>query len=587
MKRFVDLSYRSKLLITYLTIALLIVAVITTTIIASTSGQLHSLSTGSLYLLTEQALINYVNGAESAERYLYSMTVSSGTAKQMRQLRAVGSDYWPDQQELWYSLSKMIDSHAMYDHVAVRLQDGTFVNSYTYDLDVVDQSRALLSQPGFTEKSYGRIDWARTADGHIYIIRDVYDTSPLSYVGKMCARVRQEQIVTMSGDHAYQNCTIYFFDQDGEMIMGVGALSEPLERAAAGLLDSGETSVSTEGSSYAAARMSMQGWTAVGFMPMSAVERLQNSVMQSGMIAALLGIVLGLVIAIAMSRQLSGRISVLVDSMHRVEAGDLNVTVPVQGKDEIGVLTGQFNRMTAKTKELLQNLVQEENSKRQAEFLNLEYEYRFLQWQVNPHFIYNALETINALAKMDGNDETSDMIVLLSDYFRKNAEAIRKKFVTVSQEFDSLKQYAEIYYAIYGDTLGVEFEIEPQARDAYLPTMIMQPILENALVHGTTAAARAVIRTQAKVDGDTLIVSVTDNGAGMAQETIERILGKREDMQEGTRTSLGVRNVLDRMHLLYGDAASMRIESEPGCGTCVSVSLPLGYEEKQTPFARL
>lgn len=587
MKRFVDLSYRSKLLITYLTIVLLIVAVITTTIIASTSGQLHSLSTGSLYLLTEQALINYVNGAQSAERYLYSMTVSSGTARQMRQLRAEGSDYWPAQQELWYSLSKMIDSHAMYDHVAVRLEDGTFVNSYTYDLDVVEQSRTLLSQPGFTEKSYGRIDWARTGDGHIYIIRDVYDTSPLSYVGKMCARIRQEQIVTMSGDRAYQNCTIYFFDQDGEMIMGIGALSEQLERAAASLLHTEGSSVSAEGSSYAAARMSMQGWTAVGFMPMSAVERLQNSVMQSGMVAALVGIVLGLAIAIAMSRQLSGRISVLVDSMHRVEAGDLSVSVPVQGKDEIGVLTGQFNRMTAKTKELLQNLVQEENSKRQAEFMNLEYEYRFLQWQVNPHFIYNALETINALAKMDGNDETSDMIVLLSDYFRKNAEAIRKKFVTVSQEFDSLRQYAEIYYAIYGDTLGVEFEIEPQAQDAYLPTMIMQPILENALVHGTSAAARAVIRTQARIDGDMLIVSVTDNGAGMAQETIDRILCQREDMQDGTRTSLGVRNVLDRMHLLYGEAASMRIESEPGCGTCVSVSLPLGYEEKTTPFARL
>jgi len=255
--------------------------------------------------------------------------------------------------------------------------------------------------------------------------------------------------------------------------------------------------------------------------------------------------------------------------------------VPVQGNDEIDVLAGQFNRMTAKTKELLQKVVQEENSKRQAEFMNLEYEYRFLQWQVNPHFIYNALETINALAKIDGNDELSDMIVLLSDYFRKNAEAIRKKFVTVSQEFRSLSQYAEIYRSIYGDALKVEFDIEPKADAAFLPTMIIQPLLENALVHGTGSASGTTIRASARTQGDTLLVTISDNGAGMSKETIDKMMSTREEAKaSGGRTSLGVRNVLDRMHLLYGDAGSMSIKSEPGQGTSVSIRLPLSYEEK-------
>lgn len=86
--------------------------------------------------------------------------------------------------------------------------------------------------------------------------------------------------------------------------------------------------------------------------------------------------------------------------MHRVEAGELDVSIPVQSRDEIGVLTGQFNRMTAKTRELVQKLIEEENSKRRAEYQSLDYEYRFLHWQINPHFIYNALETINAMAKI-------------------------------------------------------------------------------------------------------------------------------------------------------------------------------------------
>jgi len=581
MKRFFDLPYRSKLLITHLVIVLLIVVLVTTLVIMSASQHLQQSSTGSLYLLTEQALINCVSGMQSAERYLYSMSVSTDTAKQMGYMRTNGSDYWPDQQELWYNLSKMIDSHAMYDHVAVRLDDGTFVNSYTYDLNVVSQSHEILSQPEYMEKQYGKAAWARTPDGEVYIIRDVYDTQPLRYVGKMCARIRQELIVTMGGYNDAQDGSVFFFDEAGEMIIRVGEESAMLEAAAVSFLRNPSEIVIAQGNAYAACVMNRQGWTAVGLMPMSAIERLQNSVLQSGVLAAALGIAMGLIIAVAMSRQLSSRISVLVDSMHRVEAGDLDVAVPVQGKDEIDVLAGQFNRMTAKTKELLQKVVQEENSKRQAEFMNLEYEYRFLQWQVNPHFIYNALETINALAKIDGNDELSDMIVLLSDYFRKNAEAIRKKFVTVSQEFRSLSQYAEIYRSIYGDSLKVEFDVAPDAGEAFLPTMIIQPLLENALVHGAGSAAGTTIRASAKADGKFLLVAISDNGAGMSKETIDKLMSTREEAQtSGGRTSLGVRNVLDRMHLLYGDAGSMSIKSEPGKGTSVSIRLPLSYEEK-------
>ncbi len=494
-------------------------------------------------------------------------------------MRTKGADYWPDQQELWYNLSKMIDSHAMYDHVAVRLDDGTFVNSYTYDLNVVSRSRKILSQPAYQEKQYGKAVWARTPEGDVFLIRDVYDTQPLRYVGKMCARIHQDMIVTMGGYKKASDGCVFFFNEAGEMIISVGEESAELEAAAIGYLANPNGNVTAGGNTYAACAMTRQGLTAVGLMPMSAMKRLQNSVLQSGLLAAALGVLLGLFIAIGMSRQLASRISVLVDSMHRVEAGDLNVAVPVQGKDEIDVLAGQFNRMTAKTKELLQKVVQEENSKRQAEFMNLEYEYRFLQWQVNPHFIYNALETINALAKIDGNDELSDMIVLLSDYFRKNAEAIRKKFVTVNQEFRSLAQYAEIYRSIYGDSPRVEFDMAPEAEEAYLPTMIIQPLLENALVHGTGSGGETTIRASAKTQGQFLLVSISDNG-GMTKETIDKLLSTREEAKAGGRTSLGVRNVLDRLHLLYGDAGSMSIRSEPGQGTSVSVRLPLSYEEK-------
>jgi len=581
MKRFFDLPYRIKLLITHLSVVLVVVAVITTMVTIRASTHLRESATNNLYLLTEQLLINFDNEVESAERYVYTMAVNSGTARTMREMAGQTGARNELLIDLMFNLSNMVDFRAPYDHVTVRLPDGAVISNRGHSVNAVEVGAEILSRPENLDKSYGEITWLRTENGEVYLVRDVYDTQPLRYVGKMCVRMQQEELVSISEYNEHQNYSVLFFNEKDEMIIsvgeGAGLLVAPARRI---LSESGKLSVQADGKAFAACVLRQGEWTAVGFMPMSIMETLERSVLQSGLLAAALGIFMGLMIAIAMSRQLSSRISVLVDSMHRVEAGDLDVAVTVQGKDEIDVLAGQFNRMTEKTKELLLKVIHEENSKRQAEFMNLEYEYRFLQWQVNPHFIYNALETINALAKIDGNDELSDMILLLSDYFRKNAEAIRMKFVTVSQEFRSLAQYAEIYRSIYGDSLKVEFDIAPETQEAYLPTMIIQPLLENALVHGTGSAGGTTIRASARAEDGFLLVSISDNGVGMTKENIDKLLSTREEAKAGGRTSLGVRNVLDRMHLLYGDAGSMSIKSEPGQGTCVSVRLPLSYEEK-------
>lgn len=588
MKRFFDLPYRLKLLITHLGVVLMVVLVITSMVTIRASSKLRESSETNLFLLTEQLLINFTNGVESAERYVYTMSVNSGTARTMREMAGQGGARSELRIDLMFNLSNMVDLRAPYDHVTVRLPDGSMISNRSYSAHEITSGEEILSMPQYMEKSYGEVAWLRTQEGEVFLVRDVYDTQPLRYVGKMSVRMQQEELVNMSAYNENQHYTVLFFDEKGEMIVGVGEQASTLTPAARELIaDPGRSSVTVEGSAFAVCVLHQDGWTAVGFMPMSVVETLAHSLLQSGVLAAALGVFFGLLVAIAVSRQMTRQISRLVESMHRVEAGELDVTIPVESRDEIGVLTGQFNRMTAKTQELVQRLIEEENSKREAEYMNLEYKYRFLQWQVNPHFIYNALETINALAKIDGNDELSDMIVLLSDYFRKNAEAIRKKFVTVPQEFASLQQYAEIYRCIYGDSLHVHFDVSPEAQGAYLPTMIVQPLLENALVHGARYGGGTTIHAGAHVEDGLLTVRIEDNGAGMSAETIDKLLGKGEPVQHasGTRTSLGVRNVLDRMHLLYGDEASMTIQSEIGRGTCVSVRLPLSYEENPSaPF---
>lgn len=578
MKRFHDLPYRVKLLMTHLGCVLLTALVIGGVVYASTSSQMGQQGTENLRLLTEQMIFNFTKEVESAERYLYSMSVSTNTPSLMASAGSAMGNRQQNHMALNYTLSKMIDSHAPYDFVVVRLLNGDYASSDTYATGVNYQGQALLSQPENAESTYGASTWARTEDGHLYLIRDVYDTQPLRFVGKICVRIRPNQLVTMSENSLRQGSTVMFFDGNGNLTVSVGEQSPGLEEAVLSMLDQSNEASKTGLSDYTTCVLKRSGWTAVGLTPVSTIKAAQRTVLVTGLLAAALGMTAGLLAAIAVSAQLSSQIRRLADSMNQMETGDLNVAIPVQSKDEIGALTDRFNEMAAEIKKLLHKVVQEENSKRQAQYQNLEYEYRFLQWQVNPHFIYNALETINAMAKLDGNVPLSDMIVLLSDYFRENAAAMRQKFVEVWREFNSLRQYADIYAAIYGSALNVSFQMEPEAEKAYVPTMIIQPLLENALVHGACVTRQTVIQAQAKVADNKLVISIRDNGAGMSRDTIDRILKPEQSSNPGS--SLGVRNVLDRMHLLYGDEALMEIDSQPGEGTVVCVWLPLSYEER-------
>jgi sensor histidine kinase YesM len=271
--------------------------------------------------------------------------------------------------------------------------------------------------------------------------------------------------------------------------------------------------------------------------------------------------------------------------MDEVTAGNMDQAAPIVTGDEIGHLSAHFNRMIGQTRELLARVVQEENRKSKAEYEMLEYRYRSLQSQINPHFIYNAMETVNALAKLDGNSEICDVVCRISAFFRQNTRNMQKRFIPVRSEFESLKQYAHIYHHIHGSNLSTPFTFTPAAADALIPTMVLQPVLENALVHGVRPAEdEAVVAITAADEGGSLCLEVRDNGGGMPPELVEQILHgpANEPAADGRpSTGVGMRNVRDRLRLIYGERVRLTIESREGEGTLVRIVIPLVYDEEE------
>lgn len=586
MKRFRDFSFRTKLLIANLSVVLVVVVGITFMLTFTAAERTINSHMASLNLLTEQSLINFAGKADSIRQHLYTMSASTDTPRQMGALRLLdptSTAYIQARNELVLALSRMVDTSAPYDQISVKPDDGQCVSSNTYNDSIRLEAERLLNSETYQENAYGSNTWVRTQAGELYLIRDVYATQPLRHVGRIAAHIRQAPLVSLGQSNQTMRCSLVFFDERGTHITTAGEEVDGVADAAAAMLEGADVAERTDDGRYAACIYRREGWQAVGLMPLVVVNEVQTSLTRSGILIAVLGVLFGLLVTVALSHSLTRQVSRLVRSMNQVAAGNLNVALPVESRDDIGVLTKHFNDMTQKTRELLERVVQEETNKRQAEFQNLEYEYRFLQWQINPHFIYNALETVNGLAKLNGNDELCEMIVLLSSYFRQNAETMRKRFVPVKRELRSLKQYVDIYRHIYGDTFEASFDIGEGASDALIPTMIIQPLLENALVHGISGVRRSHIHVSGEAKDGLLIISIRDDGDGMPEEVLRRLLSPEADDGQARveRTSLGVRNVLERMRIIYGDAASMDITSEPQEGTCVEMRLPLCYTERE------
>lgn len=585
MKNLRSLSFRVKLILLYCLTIVAVAGVITLTLTLTASRQVVEDKLAHLRLLTEQVQLNFSDGTAAAAQQLLSFANGKGLSSQMyamRNLREDDSGYYQNAQSLLYAINQMITTQSYHDSLYVRLDNGlSFSNSFASAGFAADAA-ALLDVPEYGQNTYGRARWKRNGDGEIFLVRDIYNLSPIRHVGKVVARIRRDMLVSLGNFDGTLNATIVFLDSGGRALMMRGGDDSTMLSAAEYAAQTGaDTAVLAN--PYAVVVQQGSHWSTVGFLPMATLNSVSQAVIRTGLLVGFLGILCGSLAVMAVTHRMTRQMRRLITSMDAVAVGNMDLTVPIETDDEFGHLSAHFNRMLGQTRELLARVVQEENRKSKAEYEMLEYKYRSLQSQINPHFIYNAMETVNALAKIDGNDEICDVVRRISAFFRQNTRNMQKRFISVRREFESLREYAHIYHHIHGSTLSTPFTCSPAAAEALIPTMILQPVLENALVHGIRPAEdEAVVAISARDDGDRLRIEVRDNGSGIPLSLVEQIMnGPANEPMAGARpsTGIGMRNVRDRLRLIYGDQVTLSIVSREGEGTVVSIAIPLAYEE--------
>lgn len=286
-----------------------------------------------------------------------------------------------------------------------------------------------------------------------------------------------------------------------------------------------------------------------------------------------IGALLSAALAVWVSRSVTEPVNRLVQAAEAVSAGNLEPDLPgSRSGSELDILTASFRQML----EGLRASIAKDRLLSEQEKLVKTLELQALQSQINPHFLFNTLNTLSKMALLEGADKTSGLIVRLSQLLRYNLRSLDAD-VTLREELAHVQAYLTIQEARFRGRVKVEFLVEEEALDTRVPSLLLQPLVENAFVHGVEGMeSGGRITVGMRREGEGAIVEVADNGRGMPPETREALLGRGAFAvaSRSGSTGLGVRNVFRRLELAYGRPDLVEIDSSPGEGTAIRLLLP-------------
>ena len=289
-------------------------------------------------------------------------------------------------------------------------------------------------------------------------------------------------------------------------------------------------------------------------------------VILSGLLIAVLAAVMS-IFAFAMSSDILLPIRELSDVAGKIAGGDLAARAKVDSKDEVEELADGFNYMADSLVELLEKVREEEEKRRKTDL-------RLLQEQINPHFLYNTLDTIVWLIEVNESNQAVDMEITLSDFFRLVLSK-GKEFISIQQEEQHIRSYLQIQEKRYHDILDYEISIDPVLYQYEIPKLTLQPLVENALYHGIKyKRSRGNIRVEGSLAGDTIHLCVMDDGVGMGEEEVEALQKEIERPCKETEKGFGLANVNERIRMYFGKEYGMKICSEKGQGTKIELIIP-------------
>ncbi|MBM7654334.1 cache domain-containing sensor histidine kinase [Neobacillus cucumis] len=323
-------------------------------------------------------------------------------------------------------------------------------------------------------------------------------------------------------------------------------------------------------------KISFTGWKLVSVVPYKQATNKVNSIFNKVIFVQVIFFSIFLVLMTYFLRTITKPISRLGNVADIVQQGNLNIRSHIRSKDEVGRLSKSFDLMLDRINEKIHEIKATEERKRKAEL-------DMLQAQINPHFLFNVLNSIRMKVLVKGDKESANMISSLSKLLRMTISK-EKKIITLDEEIQIVLDFINIMNMRQKEKVIVEISISEEANTVMIPRFILQPIIENSIIHGLSQSA-GTIKVNTKVKGNETIIVIEDDGHGMDEEALKHLRRKITLANDADYSinkskkgfsSLGLSNVYERMYMTFGQEFKMEIKSEIGKGTQVILSIPKG-----------
>ena len=384
-----------------------------------------------------------------------------------------------------------------------------------------------------------------------------------SAISELCAQ-------SSMGDKGY----VFILDQNGNIVYHPQQqqLYNELQTENISLVMNAKSDIVTVGKGddekiYALSHSDITGWTIVGCMNMSELLRNSRQTRSIYVLVAVGLIIVALLISSLIARNITLPIQKLRDSMKSVQKGNFDIEdIEVISDNEIGSLTRSFNVMTHRIRELMEQNVKEQEQKRKIEL-------KALQSQINPHFLYNTLDSIIWMAEAGNTDEVVEMTSALANLFRTSISK-GDEIIPIQVEIDNISSYLTIQKMRYQDKLTYRIDVDDSIKKYKILKVVLQPLVENAILHGVKSkTTNGLIEIGAFETEDTIVFTVTDHGEGMTEEQLKNIFSsKKNTVSRGS--GIGVNNVNERIKLYFGEQYGLKFFSRYGEGTTVHIIIP-------------
>ncbi|MFD1956069.1 sensor histidine kinase [Paenibacillus thailandensis] len=321
---------------------------------------------------------------------------------------------------------------------------------------------------------------------------------------------------------------------------------------------------------------SWNGLRIISIFSVSEITREANQVIRLGAVVITASLLFAVLLIYASASLISRRLLLLSKHMSKVRSGAWETCADIDGRDEIGLLSKRFNALVRDVNDLVHEVQETNRQKNLVEQRQNEIKFKMLASQINPHFLFNSLESIRMEAHMRKQDDIAQAVWLLSKLLRSSIETGNGK-ISLREELDRVRCYLDIQKFRYEDRLKYRLTLDKGLEEMPIPPLIIQPLVENAIVHGLDNRAEGVlIEVEANKYRGGVRVKVSDNGAGLSSDRLALVREELASSVLDEEQRIGLRNVNDRLVLLYGASSALHIESEPGAGACITFFIPGG-----------